>query len=1117
MDEQEKDFVESNDPIDGQIGLEDLYYEMSQKEDKSPEIVSEPLDGQISLEDLQNISSTDNKPNSIEHNAKIQIDELEKLNDISVDNINQGKPAEPEDDLQQDDIPLESVNHNTEKQLEMVTEDQPAKQEIITETEQVDKTTMQQPEGEGKKPYEDSLDIEETAITEIEEQSMQEDESSDEEVGDEHNNETNSQDEVEQEVETVKEEMVGDVELSSLGNIFKENIVIEKPKAPKKPSFKNEFLKAKPEGDYKEKIEEILDEEEQKQQEIAIQKLKTEKKEKGEKVVEANFFDDKIEPVNDGQSTNVGGNNGDGIKGLFYKNLDEVLHESMIPYSEHVIMDRALPRVEDGLKPVQRRILYSMLDLGITPDKPYRKSARIVGDCLGKYHPHGDSSVYDAMVRMAQPFNMNELLVNGHGNFGSIDGDKAAAMRYTEARLAPLAMELLKDLEKDTVKWSLNFDDTIKEPDTLPGRFPNLLVNGAMGIAVGLATNIPPHNLGEVIDGVVAYIDKPTITLKEMMKYIKAPDFPTGGYILPSSEIEQAFTTGRGKILMRAKMHIEGGETDKRSVVITELPYQVNKSTVLQKINSLREEGKHPVLNGIADIRDESDRNGLRAVIKIKKDANLKNIVEALLKYTDLQCSFGVNMVAIANGKPKLMGLIDIISYYVEYQREVVLRRTKYDLERTKERLHILEGLLIAIKNIDEVIKIIKTSPNVTTARQRLRDRFALSERQAQAILDMKLARLTNLEVNNLQEEIKKNRALVEQLTKIVNSKKLQFEVVKTEILAIKKQYKQDRKSIILKTDTLDLPSDSDKEQVIEGYIGVNASGNIKFMNKKTFSSAAKEFKENSTLHEIHTIVTKTDTEKTAFIFTNKGNCYKFPVKNIPEGRFKDKGTPFASVIKCEKGETPVAIFSIDEDMPKGSLIFMTKQGIVKKTAFKEYGVSKSVFQAMKLKDDDEVINIFVEEKNTTLIFVTKNGMVLNADKTDVPLQGRISGGVKGINLSDGDIVVYGGQITEDGEIVMLTNRGYTKRVIVSQIDVMARYRKGVKIISLAEKDNGTALVYADYVTTNFTVVGLDENKKLYSRDSDVCPIEARTGKGKLIEKMKNPPKFIAGYKYKIN
>ena len=370
---------------------------------------------------------------------------------------------------------------------------------------------------------------------------------------------------------------------------------------------------------------------------------------------------------------------------------------------------------------------------------------------------------------------------------------------------------------------------------------------------------------------------------------------------------------------------------------------------------------------------------------------------------------------------------------------------------------------------------------NVTTARQRLRDRFALSERQAQAILDMKLARLTNLEVNNLQEEIKKNRALVEQLTKIVNSKKLQFEVVKTEILAIKKQYKQDRKSIILKTDTLDLPSDSDKEQVIEGYIGVNASGNIKFMNKKTFSSTAKEFKENSTLHEIHTIVTKTDTEKTAFIFTNKGNCYKFPVKNIPEGRFKDKGTPFASVIKCEKGEIPVAIFSIDEDMPKGSIIFMTKQGIVKKTAFKEYGVSKSVFQAMKLKDDDEVINIFVEEKNTTLIFVTKNGMVLNADKTDVPLQGRISGGVKGINLSDGDNVVYGGQITEDGEIVVLTNRGYTKRVIVSQIDVMARYRKGVKIISLAEKDNGTALVYADYVTTNFTVVGLDENKKSFT------------------------------------
>ena len=415
---------------------------------------------------------------------------------------------------------------------------------------------------------------------------------------------------------------------------------------------------------------------------------------------------------------------GDVIDGMLYKNLDTVLHESMIPYSEHVILDRALPRVEDGLKPVQRRILYSMMELGVTPDKPFRKSARIVGDCLGKYHPHGDRSVYDAMVRMAQPFNTNELLVSGHGNFGSVDGDGAAAMRYTEAKLAPLAMELLRDLEKNTVKWCLNFDDTLKEPEILPGRFPNLLVNGSTGIAVGLATNIPPHNLAEVIDGVVAYINSPAISLKDMLKIIKGPDFPTGGVILSHSEIKQAYETGRGKVYIRAKMHIENEGADKKNIVITEFPYQVNKSTLLQKIANFREENKYNFAD-ISEIRDESDREGTRAVIKLKKDADVKAIYESLLKNTELQTTFGINMVAIANGKPKQMGLLDIISYYSEYQREIIFRRSKYDLEQAKEREHILSGLIIAIKNIDAVVKIIKTSQNTTEAKKRLRYAFS--------------------------------------------------------------------------------------------------------------------------------------------------------------------------------------------------------------------------------------------------------------------------------------------------------------------------------------------------------------------------------------------------------
>ena len=431
--------------------------------------------------------------------------------------------------------------------------------------------------------------------------------------------------------------------------------------------------------------------------------------------------------------------------------LEDVLHNSMIPYAEYVILDRALPRVEDGLKPVQRRILYSMYEQAMFPDKGYKKSARVVGDCLAKYHPHGDTSVYDAMVRLAQPFNMRMTLVDGHGNFGSVDGDSAAAMRYTEVKLQPLALELLDGIDKDTVDWSLNFDDSLKEPDTLPGRFPNLLVNGATGIAVGLATNIPTHNLAETIDGVVAYLDNPKITLDEMMKIIPGPDFPTGGYIIAGEELRNAYATGKGKIQLRARINVEDADNGKKNIVITEIPYQVNKAQLLRKIADLQEENKD-ALGGIAAIADESDRSGMRAVIKLKKDADPAQIIKFLLKYTQLQCSFGINMVAIADGKPKLMGLLEMIGYYVDYQIKVVLRRTKYDLNKAKERAHILEGLIIAVNNIDEVIRIIKTSPDTPTAKQNLKNAFSLSDKQAQAILDLRLARITKLEVNNLKE-----------------------------------------------------------------------------------------------------------------------------------------------------------------------------------------------------------------------------------------------------------------------------------------------------------------------------------------------------------------------------
>ena len=480
---------------------------------------------------------------------------------------------------------------------------------------------------------------------------------------------------------------------------------------------------------------------------------------------------------------------------VFITPIEDVMPQSMLPYAEFVILDRALPRVEDGLKPVQRRILYTMMEMGLTPDKPHKKSARIVGDCMGKYHPHGDSSVYDAMVRMAQDFNMRMTLVNGHGNFGSVDGDPAAAMRYTEARLEPLALELLKDIDKETVPFSFNFDDSLLEPDILPGRFPNLLVNGANGIAVGLATNIPTHNLGEVIDGVCAYIDNPRISLKEMMKIIPGPDFSTGGFVI-GNELEQAYETGKGRITLRAKYSVETGTGGKKNIVITELPYQTNKAELLRKIMLLKE-AKKDVLSDITDIVDESDRTGMRAVISCKKEADVDAILAVLLKYTDLECTFGINMVAIAGGKPQQLGLLDIIRYYVNYQRLVVLRRAKFELKEAQARKHILEGLIVGVHNIDEVVRIIKNAESTADARQKLMSKFSLSERQAQAILDLRLARLAKLEVYKLEQELEELKKKIAHLQKVIGDKNMQMSIVKQEILEIKKKYPCPRKTVI--------------------------------------------------------------------------------------------------------------------------------------------------------------------------------------------------------------------------------------------------------------------------------------------------------------------------------
>jgi len=757
----------------------------------------------------------------------------------------------------------------------------------------------------------------------------------------------------------------------------------------------------------------------------------------------------------DGGDSGNGGNDNGG-SGVLFKTLEEVLHESMIPYTESVVMDRALPRVEDGLKPVQRRILYSMLELGLTPDKPFRKSARIVGDCMGKYHPHGDSSVYDAMVRMSQDFVLRAPLVDGHGNFGSVDGDSAAAMRYTEARMTPLSMELVRDLEKDTVRWGLNFDDTLKEPEVLPGRFPNLLVNGTSGIAVGVATNIPPHNLGEVIDGVVAYIDNPRISLKEMMKIIKGPDFPTGGQLILGEGIESAYSTGKGKISIRAKVGIEQNG-DKQSLVITEIPYQVNKALLLQKIAELKEKNKDK-LSAISEIRDESDRNGMRAVIRLKKEANAKKILGYLYQSTNLQVSYSINMIAIADGKPRQMGLLDIISYYTAFQREVVLRRTKYDLNVAKERAHIVEGLLIAIKNIDAVIKIIKTSATVSEAKQRLKDKFALSDKQAQAILDMRLARLVNLEVNKLEEELAELKKRIKELEEIVNSKRLQLEVVKTEILEVKRKFATPRHSREIKSDEIVLAKVEDADDSKDFLIALTAGKTLKKISMKNYSKAQKTLGDGSTLFDIHTFVLPVKETDTALIYTDKGNCLKVAVSALKENKWKDKGVPLKQIDKSvDIMETPVSVLKVEGD---GDIVFFTQMGMVKRSTEKDMVVTKSYYQAIKLSADDKLIAVEHEHKGKSLVMLSKAGNCVNFEKIEVPIQGRISGGVKGINLEANDMVVYAGQ-SINVDYLIVTNNGYVKRLGGNQIPLSARYRKGVKYINFAGDGNSIVFVGA--------------------------------------------------------
>ena len=775
---------------------------------------------------------------------------------------------------------------------------------------------------------------------------------------------------------------------------------------------------------------------------------------------------------------------------IIQKTMEDVMHDSMIPYSEHVILERALPRVEDGLKPVQRRILFTMHELGNTHDKPHRKCARIVGDCLGKYHPHGDSSVYDALTRMAQPFVMRTMLVDGHGNFGSIDGDSPAAMRYTEARMTEQAMILLRDIDKDTVDFHLNFDDTQKEPDLLPGRFPNLLVNGASGIAVGLATNIPPHNLGEVIDGVIAQIDNPKITTQELMQHIPAPDFPTGGILACGDELVQAYETGKGKLQVRAKVQIENGTSGRKLIVMEEMPYQVNKAALLEKILRLSEE-KKSLLSGIYDIRDESDRTGMRAVVELKRDVDPERVLKVLYKYSDMQVTFGVNMVAIAGGKPVQMGLKQIIAHYIDHQKNVVTRRTKYDLQQAEARAHILEGLIVAVDNLDEVIRLIRGSKTPKEAKAKLVERFTLTEIQAQAILDMRLQRLTNLEVLSLKNEYEDLLKRIANYKAILANERKLLNVIKKELSEIREKYADARRAELVQSfDSIVIEEEAPEPD--EACVVITRNGFIKRMQPKLYEKAmaAGEFNDAP-----ETMIPCLSNQKLLF-FTDLGFCYAVQAEAIPEARAKERGLPPGGLLAgLEKDEKLVG--AINAADWKGELILASECGMIKRTEIADFNVRKGRFAAIGLKGDDRLCSVMNPADGVSVLIVTRQGMATHFAVEEISLVGRTAAGVKAISLGSGDRVLKAFVHNSEGEVVLISDFGYMKRCLLVDFERQGRGGKGAKCMNLLKNgSNGTCLAGALMVTTPYDFRILQKSGTVTVFNTEDVSIETKNGKG---------------------
>ncbi|KMJ60449.1 DNA gyrase subunit A [Bacillus sp. LL01] len=735
-------------------------------------------------------------------------------------------------------------------------------------------------------------------------------------------------------------------------------------------------------------------------------------------------------------------------------NISQEMRTSFLDYAMSVIVSRALPDVRDGLKPVHRRILYAMNDLGMTSDKAYKKSARIVGEVIGKYHPHGDSAVYDTMVRMAQNFNFRYMLIDGHGNFGSVDGDAAAAMRYTEARMSKISMEILRDINKDTIDYQDNYDGSEREPVVLPARFPNLLVNGASGIAVGMATNIPPHQLGEIIDGVLAVSKDPDITIPELMEIIPGPDFPTAGQILGRSGIRRAYETGRGSITVRGKVEIETKPNGREVILVHELPYQVNKAKLIEKIADLVRDKK---IEGISDLRDESDRNGMRVVMEVKKDANANVLLNNLYKQTSLQTSFGINLLALVNGEPKVLNLKQCLYYYLEHQKVVIKRRTAFELRKAEARAHILEGLRIALDHLDAVITLIRSSQTADIAREGLMTEFSLSEKQAQAILDMRLQRLTGLEREKIEEEYQSLMQLIGELKAILADEEKVLEIIREELEEVKERFNDTRRTEIM-VGGFENIEDEDLIPRQNVVITLTHNGYIKRLPLSTYRSQRRGGRgiqgmgtnENDFVEHLLT----TSTHDTLLFFTNKGKVYRAKGYEIPEFSRTAKGIPIINLLEVEKGEWINAIIPVEDFVDDWYLFFTTKHGISKRSPLSQFAnIRKGGLIAIGLRESDELISVKLTDGTKEMIIGTKKGMLIRFHETDVRSMGRTATGVKGISISENDEVV-GMELLDEGlDVLVVTKNGYGKRTPAEEYRIQSRGGKGIKTCNITERN----------------------------------------------------------------